>query len=65
LTRAAAAGALPLASTPLLDGWSARATAGIAARFASGATIAVGGELGGIGSDTRIWTYRARAAVPL
>ncbi|SIO39188.1 Putative Ig domain-containing protein [Bradyrhizobium erythrophlei] len=59
-----AAGALPLASTPLLDGWSARATAGLAARFASGATIAVGGELGGIGSDTRIWTYRARAAVP-
>jgi outer membrane autotransporter protein len=59
-----AAGALPLASTPLLDGWSARATAGLAARFASGATIAVGGEFGGIGSDTRIWTYRARAAVP-
>src|SRR4029077_11153652 len=26
-----AAGALPLASTPLLDGWSARATAGLAA----------------------------------
>jgi len=60
----AAAGAVPLASTPLLDGWSARATAGLAARFAGGATIAVGGELGGIGSDTRIWTYRARAAVP-
>ncbi|WMT72491.1 Ig-like domain repeat protein [Bradyrhizobium sp. Ash2021] len=60
----AAVGAPPLASTPLLDGWSARATAGLAARFASGATLAVGGELGGIGSDTRIWTYRARAAVP-
>jgi uncharacterized repeat protein (TIGR01451 family) len=59
-----AVGALPLASTPLLDGWSARATAGFAARFASGAAISVGGELGGIGSDTRIWTYRARAAVP-
>jgi uncharacterized repeat protein (TIGR01451 family) len=59
-----AAGALPLASTPLLDGWSARSTAGFAARFASGAAISVGGELGGIGSDTRIWTYRARAAVP-
>ena len=59
-----AAGALPLASTPLLDGWSARGTAGLAARFASGAAIAVGGELGGIGSGTRIWTYRARAAVP-
>jgi hypothetical protein len=60
----AAVGAVPLASTPLLDGWSARATAGLAARFAGGASIAVGGELGGIGSDTRIWTYRARAAVP-
>jgi uncharacterized repeat protein (TIGR01451 family) len=59
-----AAGALPLASTPLLDGWSARTTAGFAARFASGAAISVGGELGGIGSDTHIWTYRARAAVP-
>jgi uncharacterized repeat protein (TIGR01451 family) len=59
-----AAGALPLASTPLLDGWSMRSTAGLAARFANGATIAVGGELGGIGSETRIWTYRARAAVP-
>jgi hypothetical protein len=53
-----------LASTPLLDGWSARATAGLAARFANGAAISVGGELGGIGSGTSIWTYRARAAVP-
>jgi hypothetical protein len=58
------AGATPLASTLLLDGWSARATAGLAARFASGAAISVSGELGGIGSDIRIWTYRARAAVP-
>jgi hypothetical protein len=53
-----------LASTPLLDGWSARAIAGLAARFANGAAISVGGELGGIGSGTSIWTYRARAAVP-
>jgi hypothetical protein len=58
------AGAIPLASTPLLDGWSARGTAGLAARFTSGAAIAVGGELGGIGSGTRVWTYRARASVP-
>jgi Bacterial Ig-like domain (group 3)/Autotransporter beta-domain len=58
------AGATPLASTPLLDGWSARSTAGLVARFSSGAAIAVGGELGGIGSDSRIWTYRARATVP-
>jgi outer membrane autotransporter protein len=60
----AVAGVTPLASTPLLDGWSARGTAGLAARFASGAAITVGGELGGIGSGTGIWTYRARAAVP-
>jgi outer membrane autotransporter protein len=60
----AAAGALPLASTPLLDGWSARLAGGLATRFASGAGVAVGGELGGIGSDVRIWTFRARANVP-
>ena len=59
-----AAGAVPLASTPLLEGWSARATGGLAARFAGGAAIAVGGEFGGIGGNVRIWTYRARAAVP-
>src|SRR5258708_2938678 len=59
-----AAGAVPLASTPLLDGWSARATAGLAARFSSGAAIALGGEFGGIGSNVDIWTYRVRAAVP-
>lgn len=59
-----AAGGIPLASTLLLDGWSARATAGLAAKFVGGATVAVGGEFGGIGSDTRIWTFRARAALP-
>jgi hypothetical protein len=59
-----AAGALPLASTPLLDGGSARVTAGFAAKLASGAAVAVGAEYGGIGSNVNIWTYRARAAVP-
>jgi hypothetical protein len=43
-----AAGALPRASTPLLDGWSARTTAGFAARFASGAT------------GRRAWRHRIR-----
>jgi hypothetical protein len=63
-TSIVAAGAVPLASTPLLEGWSARATAGLAAKFSSGAAIAIGSELGGLGGNVRIWTYRARAAVP-
>jgi Autotransporter beta-domain/Bacterial Ig-like domain (group 3) len=58
------AGGLPLASTPFLDGWSARATTGLAARFSSGAAIALGGEYGGIGNNVHIWTYHVRAAVP-
>ena len=59
-----AAGGVPLASTPLLDGWSARVTGGLAAKLSSGATVAFGGELGGIGSHTEIWTARARASLP-
>jgi Autotransporter beta-domain len=60
----ALAGAAPLASTPILDGWSARATGGIAARFHGGGTIAFGAELGGLGSSTQIWTFRGRGSVP-
>lgn len=60
----ALAGALPLASVPLLDGWSARATGGLAARFGNEATVALGAELGGIGSNVQIWTFRGRASVP-
>jgi hypothetical protein len=59
-----AAGAVPLASTPLLDGWSARATGGVAARFANGAAIAVGAELGGLGGNAQIWTFRGRGSLP-
>jgi len=58
-----AAGAV-LPVTAYLDGWSARATAGLSATFASGAAIALGGEYGGIGNATHIWTYHVRAAVP-
>jgi len=58
------AGAVPLASTPLLAGWSARATGGVAATFATGATLAIGAELGGIGGTTQIWTFRGRGSVP-
>jgi hypothetical protein len=60
----ALAGGVPLASTPLLDGWSARLTGGIGAKFANGSTLGVGGELGGIGSNTKIWTVSAKARLP-
>jgi len=58
------AGGTPLASVPLMDGWSARVTGGIAARFGNGAAVAVGGELGGLGGTVQIWTLRGRASVP-
>jgi hypothetical protein len=58
------AGAVALASTPFLDGWSARATTGLAARFSSGAAVALGGEYGGIGNNVHIWTYHVHASVP-
>ncbi|UGV29152.1 autotransporter domain-containing protein [Rhodopseudomonas boonkerdii] len=60
----ALASAVPLASVPLLDGWSARVTGGVAARLGNEATVALGAELGGIGSNVQIWTFRGRASVP-
>ena len=57
-------GAPLLASVPLLEGWSARATGGVGARLPGGASVAFGAELGGIGSDVWIWTLRGRASVP-
>jgi hypothetical protein len=59
-----AAGGIPLASTPLLQGWSARVTGGIGARLASGAAVGFGAELGGIGGNTQIWTFSGRARIP-
>ena len=44
-TAIVAAGGVPLASTPLLQGWSARATAGVGAKFAGGAMVADGHPL--------------------
>jgi hypothetical protein len=61
---AIAAAGVPLASTPLLEGWSARVTGGIGVKFASGGAVGVGAEYGGIGSDFRIWTLTAKANVP-
>ncbi len=57
-----AAGAL--ASTPLLQGWSARATGGLGIQTGGGIGVGLGAELGGIGSNTRVWTFSAKARVP-
>jgi Autotransporter beta-domain len=59
--------AASIAAPPIplvLDGWSARATGGIAASLASGAQLEIGGERGGLGGNVAVWTYRARASVP-
>jgi hypothetical protein len=53
-----------LTTVPLLQGFSARATGGIAATFPGGATLGAGGEFGGIGSDDHIWTWTARGRIP-
>ena len=59
---AAVVGTLPAAV--VLDGWSARATGGVAAKFNGGGQLAVGFERSGIGGNFGFWTYRARASVP-
>ncbi|MGA8818464.1 MAG: S8 family serine peptidase [Xanthobacteraceae bacterium] len=53
-----------LTTVPLLQGWSARATAGLAMAFSDSALLSLGGEYGGIGGDTHIWTWRVRGSVP-
>lgn len=59
--------ALPV-DQPLLgldDGWTARATAGLAMTFDGGAQLSIDGELGGIGSgDQSISTVSGRVSVP-
>jgi hypothetical protein len=57
-----AAGAL--ASTPLLQGWSARFTGGLGIQTEGGAGVGLGAEYGGLGGNTRVWTFSARARVP-
>jgi hypothetical protein len=61
-TAAVAASGIPAAI--VLDGWSARATGGITAKFGDGAQVAIGAERAGIGGSFGFWTYRARASVP-
>jgi hypothetical protein len=53
-----------LTTVPLLQGFSARMTGGIAATFPGGASLGAGGEFGGIGSDNHIWTWTARGQIP-
>jgi hypothetical protein len=53
-----------ITTVPLLEGWSARATGGVAATFGNGAMLSAGGEYGGIGSSDHIWTLRVRGMVP-
>ncbi len=58
------AGSIPLASTPLLEGWSARITGGLGAKLASGAMVSTGAEYGGIGGNFQTWTFKGKAQVP-
>jgi hypothetical protein len=55
------------ASTPpvgLDRRWSARISAGVAMRFIGNAQIELGGERGGIGTNTGVWTWSLRGHVP-
>lgn len=63
--RALAAAAAALPANLFLSGWSARAVGGLAARFGNGGQISIGGERSGIGGNFGLWTYRARASVPI
>jgi outer membrane autotransporter protein len=53
-----------LTTVPLLQGFAARVTGGVSAKFANGASLGAGGELGGIGLSTHIWTWTARGSIP-
>jgi hypothetical protein len=46
------------------DGWSARATTGVTFGISGGASLSIGGELGGIGAGYDIWSANARMIVP-
>jgi hypothetical protein len=48
----------------LSNGWSARTTAGVSLSWNPDThAITVGGELGGLGSDTTSWTWGARGSL--
>jgi hypothetical protein len=48
-----------------VQGWAARTTAGLSYNVVDGPKLSVGGELGGLGSQSfTVWTIRARAGIP-
>jgi hypothetical protein len=49
---------------PVFDGWSARVIVGVAAQFAEGGQLTLGGERSGISGNFGLRTYRARASIP-
>jgi hypothetical protein len=56
--------ALGLTTVPLLQGWAARATGGMAVTFLNGAQLGAGGEASGLGNQTHIWTWTVRGKIP-
>jgi len=53
-----------LTTVPLLQGFTARVTAGLTAMLPGGAALGAGGQYGGIGPSTHIWTWTARGSIP-
>lgn len=54
-----------IAAFDVNDGWSARVTGGLTARFNSGVHVSIEGDVGGITSEgAQNWSGRARVAVP-
>jgi outer membrane autotransporter protein len=45
-------------------GWSARVTAGLAAKAVTSCMISLDGEYGGLGANYKIWTASVRASMP-
>jgi hypothetical protein len=58
--------ALPVAVTlvGINNGWSGRATGGLAFTSSGGASLTLGGEYGGIGAPYKIWSGSVRGSVP-
>jgi len=46
------------------NGWSGRVTAGLGVTSRGGTSVAVGGELGGLGADYKIWSGNVRLNQP-
>ena len=53
-----------LGSQAVLTGWAARFTGGLGVEFKGGQRAAIGGEIGGFGTEHRIWTLRGKVELP-